>query len=89
MTDALRRLSDAGVAVWLDDLSRDRLRSGGLAELVADQGVVGVTTNPTIFHAAISGGGVYEDAVGELAGLGLSATEVVRTLTAQDVRGGV
>ena len=45
----LARLADAGVAIWLDDLSRERLRTGNLAELVADAGVVGVTTNPSIF----------------------------------------
>ena len=54
MSDPLRQLSEAGVAVWLDDLSRDRLRTGNLADLIRDRSVVGITTNPTIFQKAIS-----------------------------------
>ena len=54
-TDPLGQLSAAGVAVWLDDLSRERLRTGSLADLIRDRHVVGVTTNPTIFQKAISG----------------------------------
>ena len=53
MTDALKRLSDEGVAIWLDDLSRKRITSGNLAELIDQQHVVGVTTNPSIFQKAI------------------------------------
>ena len=56
MTDALKRLSDEGVAIWLDDLSRKRITSGNLAELIDQQHVVGVTTNPSIFQKAISVG---------------------------------
>ena len=56
MTDALKRLSEEGVAIWLDDLSRKRITSGNLAELIDQQHVVGVTTNPTIFQKAISSG---------------------------------
>ncbi len=55
MTDPLQALSNAGVAVWLDDLSRARLQTGNLADLVRDRSLVGVTTNPTIFQKAISG----------------------------------
>ena len=54
MTDTLRQLSDAGVAIWLDDMSRGRLTTGNLADLIRDKHVVGVTTNPTIFQKAIS-----------------------------------
>ena len=56
MADALRALGDAGVSIWLDDLSRERLTSGGLAELVARDHVMGMTTNPSIFAKAISDG---------------------------------
>ncbi len=56
MTEPLTALTDAGVSIWLDDLSRDRLTSGSLADLVADQHVTGVTTNPSIFAKAISSG---------------------------------
>jgi transaldolase len=53
MTDPLTSLTEAGVSIWLDDLSRDRLTSGSLADLLANDHVVGVTTNPTIFARAI------------------------------------
>jgi transaldolase len=63
----LTRLADAGVAIWLDDLSRERLRTGNLAELV-ERGVVGVTTNPSIFASALSKGDAYDAQLRELAG---------------------
>ncbi|GEL93597.1 transaldolase [Cellulomonas composti] len=81
----LARLSEAGVAVWLDDLSRERLRSGNLAELV-ERGVVGVTTNPTIFANAISHGDAYDDALRVLAASGASVDDAVFTITTDDVR---
>jgi transaldolase len=86
MTDALKELSDAGVAIWLDDLSRSRLTSGGLAELVRDSHVVGITTNPTIFQKAISGSDAYEDQLRGLAARGVHVDEALRALTATDVR---
>ena len=60
MTDALADLAAAGVAVWLDDLSRGRLQSGNLADLVQNRHVVGVTTNPSIFQKALSEGEAYD-----------------------------
>ncbi|TAL25974.1 MAG: transaldolase [Frankiales bacterium] len=83
---ALADLSAAGVAVWLDDLSRERLRSGNLAELVRDRSVVGVTTNPSIFQAALSDGAAYDDQVADLALRGTDVAEAVRMLTTYDVR---
>ena len=68
--DNLQALSDAGVSIWLDDLSRDRLDSGNLAELVKVRNVVGVTTNPSIFQAAMSKGNAYDDQIEKLANLG-------------------
>ena len=56
MTERLKALSDAGVSIWLDDLSRERLRSGSLQRLIDERHVVGVTTNPTIFQKALSQG---------------------------------
>jgi len=53
-------LSAAGVSIWLDDLSRERINSGNLAELVKDSSVVGVTTNPTIFASALAKGEQYD-----------------------------
>ena len=86
MTDALAELSAAGVAVWLDDLSRERLRSGNLAELVRDQHVVGVTTNPSIFQKALSEGAAYDEQLRDLALRGTDVGEAVRALTTYDVR---
>ena len=54
MTTPTQKLSDAGVSIWLDDLSRERLTSGNLQELIDTKNVVGVTTNPSIFAAALS-----------------------------------
>ncbi|MFD5583012.1 MULTISPECIES: transaldolase [unclassified Streptomyces] len=83
---ALKRLSDAGVSIWLDDLSRTRIDSGNLAELVATKHVVGVTTNPSIFQAAIGSGEGYEAQLAELAVRGVTVDEAVRMMTTADVR---
>ncbi|EST21158.1 transaldolase [Streptomyces niveus] len=86
MTDALKRLSDEGVAIWLDDLSRKRITSGNLAELMDQQHVVGVTTNPSIFQKAISGGDGYEPQLRDLATRGVTTEEALRMITTADVR---
>ncbi|MFF6981516.1 transaldolase [Streptomyces sp. NPDC008343] len=86
MTDALKRLSEEGVAIWLDDLSRQRITSGNLAELIDQQHVVGVTTNPTIFQKAISGGDGYEQQLTDLAARKVTVEEAVRMITTADVR---
>ncbi|RAG86318.1 transaldolase [Streptacidiphilus pinicola] len=86
MTDSLARLSDEGVAIWLDDLSRKRLTSGNLAELVRDKHVVGVTTNPSIFQKAIGSGDGYEAQLADLAVRGVTVDEAVRMMTSADVR---
>jgi transaldolase len=82
----LAELSASGVAVWLDDLSRDRIRSGNLQSLVDEHSVVGATTNPTIFAAAISGSDSYDDQVHALAIRKVDVQEALRTITAADVR---
>ncbi|AXI79926.1 transaldolase [Peterkaempfera bronchialis] len=87
MTDALKRLSDEGVAIWLDDLSRKRLKTGNLAELVRDKHVVGVTTNPTIFQKAIGGkDDSYDEQLRDLAVRGVTTEEAIRMITTADVR---
>jgi transaldolase len=86
MSNPLKNLTDAGVSIWLDDLSRDRLDSGNLADLVATQSVTGVTTNPTIFAAALSKGAAYDAQVGEHAAQGASVHDAIRALTTDDVR---
>ncbi|MFJ9114666.1 transaldolase [Streptomyces sp. NPDC102394] len=83
---ALKRLSDEGVSVWLDDLSRRRIETGNLAELVANSNVVGVTTNPSIFQAAIGSGEGYEEQLADLAVRGVTVEEAVRMMTTADVR---
>ncbi|MGK9271395.1 transaldolase [Williamsia muralis] len=82
----LAALSQAGVSVWLDDLSRTRIQSGNLAELIATKSVVGVTTNPSIFQAALSKGNAYDDQVNELAARGADVDATIRTVTTDDVR---
>ena len=67
MSDRLKKLSEAGVSIWLDDLSRERIETGNLADLVKNSSVVGITSNPTIFAAAISDGERYDDQVRRLA----------------------
>ncbi|MFF3564356.1 transaldolase [Streptomyces sp. NPDC002574] len=84
--EPLRRLAAAGVSIWLDDLSRRRITSGDLAELVASERVVGVTTNPSIFQASIGSGEDYREQIAELAVRGVTRDEAVRMMTAADVR---
>ncbi len=87
MTDRLKELSDVGVSIWLDDLSRERLVSGNLEALVASDHIVGVTTNPAIFDKAISGGGAdYAEQIADAKARNLAVDEAIRTMTTYDVR---
>ena len=86
MTDRLAELSAAGVAVWLDDLSRVRLTSGSLDKMRREQHVVGVTTNPSIFAKALSDAEAYDAQLKDLATQGVTVEESVRLLTTYDVR---
>jgi transaldolase len=86
MSDRLKELSAAGVSIWLDDLSRERIDSGNLADLVANSSVVGVTTNPTIFAAALANGEAYDDQMRELASVDASVEDAIKALTTDDVR---
>ena len=78
-------LSAAGVSIWLDDLSRERITSGNLAELITTKNVVGVTTNPTIFAGALTDGKSYAAQVAELAAAGADAEQAVFEITTDDV----
>lgn len=82
----LAALSAAGVSIWLDDLSRDRLQTGNLQELIDTKCVVGVTTNPSIFQAALSKGHAYDEQLAELAERGADVDATIRTVTTDDVR---
>jgi transaldolase len=86
MTDRLAELSAQGVAVWLDDLSRDRLVTGGLDRLRREQHVVGVTSNPTIFAKAIADSQEYDWQLRDLAVRGVGVEEAARMLTTYDIR---
>src|SRR4051812_44510642 len=86
MTDRLAELSAAGVAVWLDDISRQRLASGNLDQLRREKHVIGVTSNPTIFAKAVTDPEHYNDQVRDLAAREVSLEEAVRMITTYDVR---
>lgn len=87
MTNAnLAALSAAGVSVWLDDLSRQLITSGELAERMATYSVVGVTTNPAIFQSALADSSAYESALADAARKDRSVDSVVGALTTADVR---
>jgi transaldolase len=86
MSERLKALADAGVSIWLDDLSRERIETGNLADLVKDKSVVGVTTNPTIFAGALAQGERYDDQLRREAAEGMGAAEVIFELTTEDVR---
>src|ERR1700735_5373957 len=82
----LAALSSAGVSVWLDDLSRQRLQSGNLQELIDTKCVVGVTTTPSIFQKALAEGDAYDGQIAELAERGADVDATIRTVTTDDVR---
>jgi transaldolase len=82
----LGQLSEAGVSIWLDDISRDRLRSGSLQSLIDQFHVSGVTSNPTIFQHAVASGTAYNEQLADLAISGASVDEAARAITTQDIR---
>lgn len=84
--DRLGELTDRGVSIWLDSISRDGLAGGGLAALVRDSHVTGVTSNPTIFEQAISQSRAYDEQIRDLAVRGVPVEEAARLLTAYDIR---
>ncbi|MFO7689470.1 MAG: transaldolase [Cryobacterium sp.] len=84
-TTPLAQLSAAGVSIWLDDLSRERITSNGLQTLIESHNVVGVTTNPTIFAGALSKGEAYSEQVAALAAAGTSVSDAVFEITTDDV----
>jgi transaldolase len=84
--DTLTQLTEMGVSIWLDDISRERLSSGNLAGLIRDYHVRGVTSNPTIFAKALSSGSAYADQVRDLAIRGVTVDEAARAMTTYDIR---
>lgn len=84
-TTPTAQLSAAGVSIWLDDLSRERIVSGGLQRLIDEKNVVGVTTNPTIFATALAKGEAYAEQVRELAAAGTGVEDAIFEITTRDV----
>jgi transaldolase len=82
----LAGLSAAGVSVWLDDISRERLETGNLKDLIAGSSVSGVTSNPSIFAAALAKGSAYDEQIADLAVRGVSVDEAARAITTFDIR---
>lgn len=85
MTSNTQQLSDIGVSIWLDDLSRERIATGNLQQLIADRNVVGITTNPTIFAGALAKGQAYDEQVSALAKAGTAVADAVFEITTDDV----
>lgn len=85
MSSNLEQLTSAGVSIWLDDLSRERIESGNLASLIKSHSVRGVTTNPTIFAAALGNGASYKTAIAAEAAKGSSTAEAIANITSEDV----
>ena len=86
MTDALADLSAQGVSIWLDDISRERLQSGNLQDLIDTRHVVGVTSNPTIFQKALDHGSAYDEQAHDLAVRQIALDGAIRYLMAYDIR---
>src|ERR1700722_13094945 len=86
MSDVIEQITAAGVSIWLDDISRNRLTTGNLASLIKDFHVVGVTSNPTIFANALAKGDAYETQIKDLAVRGVSVDEASRMITTYDIR---
>jgi len=84
--DTLAQLTEMGVSIWLDDISRERLSTGNLASLMRDMHVRGVTSNPTIFAKALSSGSAYAEQVADLAVRGVTVDEASRAITTYDIR---
>ena len=84
--DILARLTADGVSIWLDDISRERLATGNLAELVKDMYVRGVTSNPTIFAHSMEHGDAYNGQLSDLGLRGIGVDEAARSLTSYDIR---
>ena len=82
----LAQLSDAGVSMWIDSLSREMLHTGMLAALMKDDAVVGVTSNPTIFQKALAEGDLYDEQLREVVATTDDAVEIFFGLAMDDIR---
>ena len=85
-TSRLHELSERGVSVWIDSLSREMLETGELARLMREDAVVGVTSNPTIFEKALSEGDWYDDQLRDLLGRVEDPKEIFLELAVDDIK---
>jgi transaldolase len=86
VSNALRRLGDLGQSIWYDYITRDLVASGELHRLIADDGLRGMTSNPTIFEKAIAGSRLYDDDIRRLTEQGRNAAEIFEALAVADVQ---
>src|SRR5882672_11140880 len=86
MTNPLVELGRLGQSPWYDYITRDLMRSGQLARLIAEDGLLGMTSNPTIFEKAIAGSDLYDDEIRRQAGEGRTAAEIFESLAVADVQ---
>lgn len=84
--NTIDKLAEIGTATWLDDLSRERITSGNLAEIIDSKSIVGVTTNPSIFQAAMTSGDAYDEQIAELKGSNIDPAEAVYAMSVKDVQ---
>src|SRR5258705_11725558 len=82
----LVRLGELGQSPWYDYITRDLVTTGQLARLITEDGLRGMTSNPTIFEKAIAGSRLYDDEIRTLTEAGRSAQEVFEHLAVADVR---
>jgi transaldolase len=88
MTSPIARLNDFGQSPWYDNITRTLVRGGGLAQLIEEDGIRGVTSNPTIFDKAIAGGEGYDEQLLELHKQGVGAEDAFWALALEDIGGG-
>ncbi len=86
MTNPLLQLKEYGQSVWYDNIDRGQLVSGEFKRLLDEDGVVGVTANPTIFEKSISSGHAYDEQMSQLISAGKSTSDIYEALVIQDIR---
>ena len=85
MANPLLQLKNIGQSVWYDNIDRAQLASGQFKRLLDEDGVVGVTANPTIFEKSISSGHAYDEQMSQLISAGKTTNEIYEALVFQDI----
>ena len=86
MTNPLLQLQTEGQSVWYDNIDRSQLITGEFKRMLEEDGVVGVTANPTIFEKSISAGHAYDQQISQLIQAGKSTNEIYEAVVIQDIR---